>query len=239
MNRILRNLDFWQAKLDVLRKAVQEAPRDRWLDDRGKPSGPCTWLRYSLSRLNRGLVTHGAELAPLLVPSVSYFLEKHVGVVLDPDITSYAVLMELSTRVHNSSALAEARRRHARGERDRRGPVGAHLPGVNLLAYVAFTRSQLATSQVGSINQAGRSESNLSRPLPVYPEGNQMGSVRYLCVCGQFLLVRGMNCPYCRRFERGDPVRQVTGSPRDLEEADARRARSESRRRARGGRRRR
>jgi len=213
--RIVRNLDFWQAKLDALGKAVKQAPRGGWADDGRRPTGRAYWLRFSLSRLNRGLKRHGSELAPLVVPSVSYFVEKHTREVVSFGgahvASSFEVLDEWLYRFETSKR--EARLEAEQGARRR--------------ALVEFARRNLGSFPDGrSINLVSSSESTPYGQLLINPELARMGTV-YLCTCYQYFLARGMRCEYCGRFERGDPERLVY---QRVEPASARPPRRGSRR---------
>lgn len=227
INRACRNLDYWWAKLDALGNSVKQAPKEGWFDDRGKPSPRMLWLQFALSRLNRGLMSHGAELRPYVVDSASYFLEKLSRVVFPGSYSSQEVLRDILGEVRLSAT--DALRETARGARQ---DAFVNFYRRN---FVGFEANPLGSGELQRLNQVGSSESALRylgtvEHLPIYPEQTQMGRPRYLCRCFLYLLTRGMQCPACKRFENGDPHRLVSGDPRPSPEGSEPRGRRRGRR---------
>jgi hypothetical protein len=110
IKRACREFDFWDAKLsDLVRIVKERALASDWFDSQGNPTRFSLFVQRRLSAFNRGLMRSSMAVRPLLVPSVSFLLEKHCRITWPGCDSAWSTLSQLrpSERYALARTLAE------------------------------------------------------------------------------------------------------------------------------------
>lgn len=133
IKRACREFDFWESKLtDVVRICKERALPGDWFNTRGEPTPFALFVQRRLTAVNRGIKRSSKAAHPLMVPSLSFLVEKHLRLTWPGTESAFSVLSQLrpSERLAMARTYAELDLRSQGVWVRRPGSVCRHCGGV-------------------------------------------------------------------------------------------------------------